>query len=1613
MTGCTTLTFKQIFQCFTLLLVGAMLGACGDEGDSFLDRGIDEDTNKSIVSTQLIIGGQTEVTTLSPGQETSIAVRATYEDGSVFYLDPSDVTFEYERHHPMLVQTGASSAASPKDPEEVPFVVEGFMLKVPAHEDENVGVVAVYQNTRTAPVVVQVRNNVIEHLQLTPIEHLLVKGAKALFRLDAFYADGSSARLASDVLGGEWQVSDASVVSVDNGNGYFKALGAGQAVITYELNGLRSNEVAIKISGKMVTAIDVTPAQLNIAKGATGDVRAMATLSDGSKLDVTSSVSWSKHPAVSVDNHGSVMGVSVQANAPLSAAFNGIQSLPILVTVKAADINALVLSPSNTTVALLEQDHELTLEAQYTDGSKLEYSDVAGVVYELDTDIAHIDANGIIHPKSEGVAVVSAKAQDQHGHWVKSNAVALSVTASPLASITLHVDNSAIPQGVFGTIRAMGEYVDGRVEDISSRVSWQSSAPSVLTVVDGIVYGASVGQVDVTAYLGGVLSDSLSMEVTDAQLTSLSVYFASPKPDADGVVVLPVNLYGQALAIASFSNGSTHVVTEQVTWHSSNDAIVSVDAQGAFTARSKGNVSGYASFSAGGITKNSSIGDIKVTDSTPVRLDVLPSQVSLVKGLSAELHAVATYSDGHVADVTSAVGLSWTTQDASLARLSGADASTKVQGVGVGNTTIKAVWTNLEAQAKVSVEEKTLTGISLTPITQTLAKDSKAHLQVQGFYSDHTQHTITDSVSSFRSSDSRIATVDTIGEVSALASGSVTLSASYGGFEAKAQVVVPEAKVTALRVDGVSSIVAGTTQPLSAMAVFDDGSELDVTSAVDWQSNASSVVVNAGSVWAKDSSEPSVTITATFSGQQAQKTLSITSATLSSLSLTPSSVRIVEGAAQDFTLEATYSTGDKVDVSAQADWKSSNSTIAGFTPNTASLRASVPGDVTVTASYGDMSAQSVVYIADKTAAVESLRLSSSTLTLPEGGTSAIKVEASYSTDPGVFVDVTAQTAWQLDTDYALIGEGVVIARQAHSTPVRATAIYGGQQATLMLTITGTVVEPSVERIEIRVGAMNISKGSTTTLNVFAYYEDDSTTASNVTDQANISIDTNVAYTTNGKVYGYAQGTTNIDATYKGESAPQVKGFAVTDKAPASLQLTPSSQALPKGERSTYELTVFYTDRTTEVLDNGSTGVAWSIEPDSNTNVVPTSVTINQGVLTAREDSGDAMVKVVYRGLEATAKVTPTNATLEGIVLMDVASGTPLRPVKLHSGQSIYYLEVNGIYSDGTTPTLTSNITYHVDGDAVSMDDIGGWGMLVNGSRTANSALVYAESTQGNETLTTAKVPVTVTSSTVNSLSIAPSFDATKDLLKGTSYTLKAIAMLDDGSQHDVTSLVDWLSSDTSIGDMSSITKGLLNTKDDGGITITVSYGSAYSDTLAVTVADVALNSIVVTPEDDTMDAGTYQKYTATGHYSNGDTLDITNQVSWSVGHTAVATVDGKGDVTAVAPGTTTIHASKDGIDSQTSLAVSAVDEVTSVHIELDSAHSLAVGESAPLSAQLYFKDSANNDYDAAKRVRWVVEDQSIGYVLDGVWYARDVGDTKVYAIYGNKSSNKESAHVRL
>ena len=112
---------------------------------------------------------------------------------------------------------------------------------------------------------------------------------------------------------------------------------------------------------------------------------------------------------------------------------------------------------------------------------------------------------------------------------------------------------------------------------------------------------------------------------------------------------------------------------------------------------------------------------------------------------------------------------------------------------------------------------------------------------------------------------------------------------------------------------------------------------------------------------------------------------------------------------------------------------------------------------------------------------------------------------------------------------------------------------------------------------------------------------------------------------------------------------------------------------------------------------------------------------------------------------------------------------------------------------------------------------------------------------------------------------------------GTVPTYVATATYTDGSTTSSSALT-WTSSDITVATVDGA--GATTLLKAGSTTIGTTYLSITAST-TLTVNDKTLTSIVVTSSAANVVAGRTVQLTATGHYSDSSTADITNSVTWS------------------------------------------------------------------------------------------------------------------------------------
>jgi uncharacterized protein YcfL len=143
------------------------------------------------------------------------------------------------------------------------------------------------------------------------------------------------------------------------------------------------------------------------------------------------------------------------------------------------------------------------------------------------------------------------------------------------------------------------------------------------------------------------------------------------------------------------------------------------------------------------------------------------------------------------------------------------------------------------------------------------------------------------------------------------------------------------------------------------------------------------------------------------------------------------------------------------------------------------------------------------------------------------------------------------------------------------------------------------------------------------------------------------------------------------------------------------------------------------------------------------------------------------------------------------------------------------------------------------------------------------------------------------------------------------FSAEGIFAADNNSVRD---LDDWqwsVSSTPTIGVFSEVTNGLFRSSAAGTATITASRGTV-SQVVTVTVND-NLQAISISPADPVVTTSSATQFSATAFYSDGaEQADITDNISWSVSNTSIASVDNtlpaKGSVTASSTGSVTLTA---------------------------------------------------------------------------------------------------------
>jgi len=788
---------------------------------------------------------------------------------------------------------------------------------------------------------------------------------------------------------------------------------------------------------------------------------------------------------------------------------------------------------------------------------------------------------------------------------------------------------------------------------------------------------------------------------------------------------------------------------------------------------------------------------------------------------------------------------------------------------------------------------RTLRSISLTPTSMSVAAGVTEQLAATAVYSDGSKQDVSSNVT-WKSSNIQVATINASGLASSLTAGATIITATLSGISGSATLTVTAATLVSIGLTpAMPSLAAGSTQQFTAMGVYTDNSKHDLTTSVTWKSSNASVASISNSTGSRGLATTlvsgSTSVAAALNAITSQAvTLTVSPAKLVSIAVTPGSPSIAAGTIQQFKATGTYTDHSTQDLTAEATWSSSNNSVASFSNSVASTglaTSQTPGSTSVTAAVNGTLSPAVTLIVTQ-ATLVSIDITPVSQSIAAGTHQQFMATGTY-TDHSTQNLTTAVTWSSSNTSLASISN-------ANGSNGLATGLQTGQISisaqigSLTSTpVTLTVTSATLVSIAVTPAAASIAAGTTEQFTATGTYTDHSTqvlTASVTWSSSNESVASiSNASASDGLATALETGQVRVSAQIGSVTSTPVM-LAVTPATLVSIAVTPTSPSIAAGTTQQFTATGTFSDNSTQNITASANWIS------SNTSVVSISnASGSNGLATSLQSGQVNIIAQISNVVSSPATLNVTQATLVSIGV------TPAMP-SLAAG-STQQFSATGVYTDNSTHDLTASATWSSANTAVaSISNAAGSNGLAT-TLAPGSTLVTA-SLYG---ITSPAAIMTVTPATLVSIAVTP---AIPSIAAGTSQQFTATGTYTDNSTQILTTTATWSSSNAAVVSISNASgsNGLATGLQIGQVNITAQIGSITSTPVTLTVAQATLVSIAVTPTTSSIAAGTTQRFTATGTYTDQSTQDFTASATWISSNVSVASISNASGSSGLATG---------------------------------------------------------------------------------------------------------------
>lgn len=579
--------------------------------------------------------------------------------------------------------------------------------------------------------------------------------------------DGAGTSKDTDVTkDATWSSSNTSVLTVEKGQ--LTLVGEGTATVTAKYAGLTEIFKVTVILPYSKLELQYTPngttetaEDLELVVGDELQVNAQSTHTDDkdSKTDVTEKATWStSDSSVVTVEKGKIKAVGL-GKATVTATHLGVTAKTDVYVRTPYEV--IIVNPSaDQSMFIAEQ---IDAEARMRSGANRDDNVTSVAEWTSSNLLVATVSDGKIVARAAGSATIKVS----HMGISKSIKVTVypTVTALKAEKTKLELfkgDSSSLP-------KITATKLDEEELDVSDIVKWTSADESIAKIENGKVVAVAKGTVTLTAKLPSLAGTGLSvrdseisvtLEVTEKVLTLLS--------DEEKLSVVIGEETKLPVITAVWEDGEEGDVSATVEWTlSGSNGVIKTSATGKTI---KGLTKGSATLK--GTFSNKTISIPVTIEQKITKVVVNPTSIELNLKKSKSIKVTGFYSNGKTVNLSSKMG--WESSNPEVATIS----STSVKAVALGTTTLTGSYQGHKISINVSVVAK-LSKVTVDEKSLVLPPGSAKTVVLTAEYDTGSKATVTGSAV-WTSSKPSVAKV-TGGKIEAVAKGSATIKAVYGG----------------------------------------------------------------------------------------------------------------------------------------------------------------------------------------------------------------------------------------------------------------------------------------------------------------------------------------------------------------------------------------------------------------------------------------------------------------------------------------------------------------------------------------------------------------------------------------------------------------------------------------------------------------------------------------------------------------------------------------------------------------------------------------------------------------------------------------------------------------